>query len=263
VPAAATPTVNATPARGLTLTLGATAGTVYRDASGNWIQRAYVVVKNVGTEPVDVSVDHFRAGDLTSCGEDQRNFPGHTSLIPNMTIQGDVAFWIDGTQPQPRSLAITYDPLPPDSPAAHLAPWTATVPLTFSPAPPVHGYAPATVAFALGVTVLQPIHSWVTDSRKVRLRLRIHNPTSVPIMVPRSYLQVAFGDLHSNGVDDSQCSLPDPFPIPAGGDVEGGLAVYFDGTPALPANAQVTFGPPNNPQFTQTVHPEQIAPPVQ
>jgi hypothetical protein len=119
------------------------------------------------------------------------------------------------------------------------------------------------VVHALGVTINPPVHSWVTDNRKLRLRLRIQNPTSVPLLVPRSYLQVALGDARSQGLDDSQCSLPDPFPIPAGGAVEGGLAVYFDGSPALTPQAQVTFGPPNNPQFTQAVHPEQISPPVQ
>lgn len=252
--APATPTL--TPTAAGSLSIGAGAGTTYRSYSGAWILRTNVFVRNTGTEPVDVSLDQFHNGENPRAS-DESTFPDHTSLIPNMTIQGDIAYYISPTDPKPTTLPLTF--VVGEAPPA----WHADVSLIFSPAPPAHGYAPTALVYALGVGVTQPATTWLQPEvgRIVQFTVTVNNTTAVPIVIPRTYLVPTVGS-DNGSIWNEGSSLPDTLPIPVAGHVQGTIAFVFGAGTPVPTSVPVTFGPPNNPQFNQTVPVVEVPAPV-
>jgi hypothetical protein len=249
----ATPTLTTTPAGSLAIGVGA--GTTYRSQGGSWILRANVMVRNTGAEPVDVDIRQFHSGEMDVSGDDQ-SLPGHTSLIPNMTIQGDVAFYIGAGEPKPTTMALTF--AVGEAPAV----WHADVPLMFSPAPPAHGMSPAAPVYAIGVAVPSAV-TWLQPDvgRVVQFNLAVTNTTSVALDIPRAYLVPALGNDNGSVWNDGS-TLPDLLPIAAGGRVQGTVAFVFPTATAAPTSIPVTFGPSNNPQFNQTIAVTAVAPPT-
>ena len=229
------------------LAITTSAPVLYRWSDGDWIARITVSVRNNGTTPVDVDRSSFRLHDWTEFGGDT-TFPGHSTVNPGVAIDGDVAWYWGGGNPQPQTFVVNYAPGENDE-SPVLA--TRTFTPAFSPAPLGHGQVPNVLVLSLPVAVAQPALTFVhTDGdRAARVSFSLVNNTGAALSIPQGYFHASL-----DGTDGTTwgtlTSIEDPLVVAAGATASGTVGWYWSGAHGTPTTITFKFGPPNSPQVS-------------
>ncbi len=245
-----------------TLVITSSTPVLYRWGDGDWIFRATFSVRNTGPAPVDIDRASFRLADWTPWGNEESSLPVHATINPGLTVAGDIAWYLSGSQPQPTSATVAYAPGENENPTA-LA--SRTFQPVFSPAPTAAGTAPTRVVFSLPVTVTTPgltfVHS--DGNRAVRFTVSVTNTTGAPLRIPLDYFQAKIGDRGGSRWGDL-ITLAEPIELAAGATATGTIGYYWGGDASgAPATIAFSFGPPNSPQFNASAAVAEGPSPIQ
>lgn len=226
---------------------------MFRSAEGFWVLRVYFSVRNNGAAPVDVDRAHFKVQDLDQ-RDDFGTFAAHTGLNPAQTVEGDMAWWLPGTERQPANLQVRYRPGEGDNPPTL---WERSFNLAFSPAQPAHGHAPSRPVYNLPVTVVAGSgRTWARPDqpRRVFAQVTVQNTLDVPLAIQRDMFRLALtpGDVQGFEAPEG-AALAETVELAPGASVTGGIGYLFTNSAAAPTAATFTFGAANSPQVTAQV----------